>query len=264
MHTGVLSKLVSVKGRTVSYSLQLGEQLALNEVLGRNLSINWTGRIYCRSCGKVTKKSIGEGFCYPCFSVVPEASECILRPELCRAHLGEGRNFEWERSHHNVPHIVYLAASDTVKVGVTRSSQVPTRWIDQGASSAIILAETPNRFEAGVLEVALKSFYTDKTNWQRMLKNEVDSTIDLVEEKWGLFDQLPMDLRQYFSEDDEVTALVYPVLNYPDRVASVNFEKEAALSGILHGIRGQYLIFGGGKVFNVRRHTGYEVELSLD
>jgi hypothetical protein len=263
MKTGVLRKMSAVLGEEVSYSLRFTEPLRLNDLLGQEITIEWTGRILCQSCGKTTKKSFGDGFCYPCFTTSPEAAECILRPELCRAHLGEGRDPDWENIHHNVPHVVYLAATDVVKVGVTRSSQVPTRWIDQGASFAIKLAITPNRYEAGILEVALKSFFTDKTNWQRMLKDETDSSIDLVHEKWALYEQLPMDLQTYFTEEDEVTLLNYPVVMYPERLTSMNFEKTQSISGILQGIRGQYLLFEGGHVFNIRRHTGYEVNLSF-
>ncbi|MFO0494811.1 MAG: DUF2797 domain-containing protein [Flavobacteriia bacterium] len=246
----------------VQYSLQLNEKLFMNDFLGKEIKLEWDGRIICCSCGIQTKKSFGEGFCYNCFVKAPEASECIIRPELCRAHLGEGRDIVWEQQHHNVPHVVYLAASDIVKVGVTRSTQIPTRWIDQGASAAIRLAETPNRFEAGILEVALKSFFSDKTNWQRMLKNEVDSSIDLVQEKWELHDQLPSDLTSYFSENDEVISLNYPVLAYPAKVVSLSFDKEPIVAGVLKGIKGQYLIFDNDKVFNIRKHSGYSIELT--
>lgn len=247
-------------GEEVTYSLRLDQEVELNALLGSEIRLTWTGKIVCQSCGKSTKKSFGEGFCYPCFSSAPEAAECIIRPELCRAHLGEGRDPIWEQEHHNVPHVVYLAASDTVKVGVTRLAQVPTRWIDQGAASAIILAETPNRYEAGLLEVALKSFYTDKTNWQRMLKNEIDETIDLVEEKWSLHDQLPSDLQQFFSENDEVIAFHYPVHQFPLKVSSLSLDKSPEIKGRLSGVKGQYLILEGGDVINIRKHTGYEVE----
>jgi hypothetical protein len=263
MYTGILRKMKVSKENEIRYFLRVDEEFDLNSMLGQEITISWTGRIFCQSCGKQTKKSFGEGFCYPCFTSAPEAAECIIRPELCRAHLGQGRDPEWEQINHNIPHVVYLAASSKVKVGVTRQSQIPTRWIDQGASSAIVLALTPNRYEAGNLEVALKSFYTDKTNWQHMLKNEVDDTIDLIEEKWNLFDQLPEDLRIYFSEMDEVLDLKYPVRAYPMTITSVNLDKVPQIRAVLEGIKGQYLIFDGGLVFNVRRHTGYEVNLLI-
>ncbi len=245
----------------VQYDLNLDQSVRMNDFIGKSIKLTWNGEIHCVSCGKLTKKSFGEGFCYPCFISAPEATECNIRPELCRAHLGEGRDPEWEQRNHNQPHIVYLAASDIVKVGVTRITQVPTRWIDQGASSAIRLAETPNRYEAGILEVALKEFFADKTNWQRMLKNQVDDTIDLVEEKWNLHDQLPSDLTTYFSENDEIIEINYPVLEYPLKVKSMSFDKTPVVEGKLMGIKGQYLIFEAGNVINMRKHTGYHISV---
>lgn len=264
MSTGKLKKMTVSLEDTIQYELDLIEKVKMNDLIGSSILMNWNGQIICSGCGKQTKKSFGDGFCYNCFITAPEAAECTLRPELCRAHLGQGRDPEWEQNNHNTPHIVYLAASDIVKVGVTRISQVPTRWIDQGASAGIRLAETPNRYEAGMLEVALKEFFSDKTNWQRMLKNEIDSTIDLVEEKWNLHDQLPSDLTQFFTENDEVINLNYPVIEFPSKVKSLSFDKTPSIRGKLMGIKGQYLLFESGEVLNIRKHTGYYIQLSSD
>lgn len=261
MYTGELKKMSATLEKEVTYVLHLGEAINMNQYIGQLIQLKWTGKIICCSCGKSIKKSFSDGFCYTCFTTAPEAAECIIRPELCRAHLGEGRNPEWEEHNHNTPHIVYLAASDKVKVGVTRSTQVPTRWIDQGATTAIYLAETPNRYEAGRLEVALKEFFTDKTNWQRMLKNELDTSIDLVDEKWSLHDQLPSDLTTYFSENDELTTINYPVLTFPTKINSLTLDKTPIVEGKLIGIKGQYLLFEGGGVLNIRKHTGYVIEM---
>ncbi len=249
---------------TVEYHLDLSDSIRMNDHIGKQIRFEWNGSIICVHCGKQTKKSFGDGFCYACFTTAPQAAECIIRPELCQAHVGLGRDPDWEERNHNTPHVVYLAASDTVKVGVTRATQVPLRWIDQGASAAIRLAETPNRYEAGKLEVALKDFYTDKTNWQRMLKNEINEAIDLVEEKWNLHDRLPMDLVTYFSENDDVVQLNYPVLTYPTSLQSMALDKAPIIEGLLLGIKGQYLLLDGGRVFNVRRHTGYFTQLTID
>lgn len=245
----------------VQYRLMLSEEVNMNDFIGKEINLEWNGTINCQKCAKKTKSSFGEGFCYTCFTTAAESAECIIRPELCRAHLGEGRDPEWEEKHHNKPHIVYLAASSAVKVGITRMDQVPTRWIDQGASSAIILAEVPNRYEAGRLEVALKEFFVDKTHWQKMLKNVVDETIDLVDEKWSLEEHLPSDIMEFFSENDDVLELNFPVLKYPEKVKSLSFEKTPTISGKLNGIKGQYLLFDDDTVLNIRKHTGYYVEI---
>jgi hypothetical protein len=262
MSSGNLHKMYTSLGDIIEYRLKLSDELLMNDFVGKTVQLEWNGIINCQKCKKVTKKSFGQGFCYPCFANAAEAAECILRPELCRAHLGEGRDPEWEEKFHNQPQIVYLAASSAVKVGVTRGQQVPTRWIDQGATAAIILAEVPNRFEAGRIEVALKEFFTDKTSWQKMLKNEIDESIDLEDEKWALEEHLPSDIMSYFSENDEITELNYPVLEYPEKVKSLSFEKTPTISGKLLGIKGQYLIFEGGFVLNIRKHTGFYVEIN--
>lgn len=259
MHRGYLRKMSVEFGDTIQYSLLIETVINVNSFIGKQIKLEWNGQIQCSSCAKIIPKSFGEGFCYSCFINAPEAAECIIRPELCRAHLGEGRDVEWEQRHHNQTHVVYLAASDKVKVGITRKTNVPNRWIDQGASFAIVLAETPNRYMAGVLEVALKSQFSDKTNWQRMLKNEQDETIDLVSEKWMLDEILPSDLTQYFTDDEEVVELNYPVLTYPNKVKSLSFDKTPQIGGKLIGIKGQYFIFDNDEVLNIRKHTGYYV-----
>lgn len=261
---GLLDKMRVSLDNPVQYQLVLdGEkQVLMNDLIGREIQLSWTGRIVCSNCGKQTKNSFGQGFCFKCFQSAPQAAPCIINPELCRAHLGEGRDVEWEEKHHNQPHVVYLAASDSVKVGVTRLEQKVTRWIDQGASQAIVLAETANRYEAGLIEVALKSVMTDKTNWQRMLKNEINEDIDLLDEKGQAEELLPFDLRDFVSMDDTVIELNYPVEKYPSKVKSVSFDKTPVVSGKLAGIKGQYLIFDDESVINLRKHTSYEIEFS--
>lgn len=269
---GELRKMQTSLNDVVHYELALYDTLSssfldkidMNALIGKNITLQFDGVIHCKSCGKKTNKSFLGGFCYNCFRKAPEASECIIHPERCRGHLGEGRNVEWEEKNHNQPHYVYLAAVDVVKVGVTRAAQIPTRWIDQGAGSAIRLAETPNRYLAGTLEVALKDSFTDKTNWRKMLSGEEDEAIDLEELKWEMEELLPNELSAYFSENDEVTVINYPVNEYPTKVKSINLEKTPSFSGVLKGIRGQYLIFDSGAVFNVRKHTGFNVNIDVE
>lgn len=263
---GLLDKMRVSFEEPIQYQLILNNepQIGMNDLIGKEIALNWTGKIVCSNCGKQTKNSFGQGFCFPCFQSAPQAAPCIISPELCRAHLGEGRDIDWEHMHHNQPHIVYLAASDSIKVGVTRAGQSLTRWIDQGASSAIILAETSNRYEAGIIEVALKAYMTDKTNWQRMLKNEINHELDLLDEKGRVEDLLPFDMRDFVSMNDTIISLNYPVEKYPLKVKSVSFDKTPLIRGRLAGIKGQYLIFDDERVLNIRKHTSYEIEFSHD
>ncbi len=257
----VLNKMSTEFSEEIQYRLNTSDsKINLNDFLRKHIKLEYTGNIYCRKCSKKTKKSFGEGFCYPCFMSAPEASPCILHPELCEAHIGKGRDLDYEERNHNQPHFVYLAETDIVKVGVTRSTQIPTRWIDQGANKAIILAETPNRYQAGLIEVALKSVFADKTNWQNMLRNIQDDSINLVEEKWRMEEILPSDLLDFMSENDDILEFNYPVIHYPEKVTSLTFDKTPSISGCFTGIRGQYLMIDHEFVINIRRHAGYEIE----
>lgn len=260
-HTAHLHKMRTQLTETVEYRLKTdGETLLLNELIGKPVAIRFTGQINCKRCGKLTKKSFAQGFCYPCFANAPENSPCIIKPELCEAHLGKGRDVEWEKEHHLQPHIVYLAVSSGLKVGVTRHEQVPTRWIDQGASQAIRLATVPYRQLAGKIEVALKKHVSDKTNWQRMLKNMVATDIDLIEKKQEMKALLTEELQAYIAENNDITTINYPVIDYPTKLKSLSFDKIEEVVGTLMGIKGQYLIFDGGRVMNIRKHAGYLVE----
>lgn len=248
----------------VQYTLMLGEStINMNELIGQTIRFNYEGRINCRSCGKVTKKSFAQGFCYPCFQNSPMSSPCIIRPELCEGHLGRGRDVEWEEKHHVQKHIVYLAIASGIKVGVTRHDQVPIRWIDQGAWKAIRLAETPNRFNAGQVEVSLKNHISDKTHWQKMLKNVLATDIDIHAKKAEMQALLPEELQAFNSTNEEVIEILYPVIEFPTKVKSMGFDKLPEISGKLMGIKGQYLIFDEGRVMNIRKHTSYWVSLEV-
>lgn len=258
--SGPLHKMKTELLDTVKYSLYLGPDIiVLNDFLGKPVRLSATGKILCVNCGRETKKSFGQGFCYPCFINSPENSDCIVKPELCRGHLGEGRDAEWEKAHHVQPHTVYLALSSDVKVGVTRDTQIPTRWIDQGASEAIVLAQVPYRQLAGEIEVNLKKYLPDKTNWQRMLKNEIAPGVDLAERKMAAAALLPDHLQQYVASQNQITRLQYPVLKFPQKIKSVSLEKQGEIAGVLMGIKGQYLIFEDGTVSNIRNQSGYVI-----
>jgi hypothetical protein len=258
---GNLRKMQTRLDDVTRYTLALGgTQIDMNAKIGETIKLSFDGTINCIACEKVTKKSFGGGFCYPCFRDAPESSECIIRPELCRAHEGEARDMAWAEKHCLVEQIVYLARSSAVKVGITRASQMPTRWIDQGATDAIVFARVPNRYTAGLVEVAMKEHLTDRTNWQRMLKNEVIDA-DLVEAKALLTDTLDKDLQQFIDPDDTVCSINYPVNQYPEKVKSVGFDKFPEIEGCLAGIKGQYLIFDDSRVLNIRKHNGYRIRL---
>jgi len=241
---GNLSKMRVIHDKPVSYILHLGEsEILMNEIIGNKIHMEFHGTINCMKCGNVTRKSFAQGFCYPCFISIPETEECVLRPELCLAQDGIARDIEYAKKHCLKDHFVYLAVSSGLKVGVTRESQVPIRWIDQGASKAIKLARTPNRYTAGLIEVELKKHMADKTNWRNMLTNKVDLSVDLLEEKSKAESLLAPDLQKHIDPDNTVFEFEYPVLEYPEKVGSLNFDKTPIIEEKLLGIKGQYFLF---------------------
>ncbi|NHM08295.1 DUF2797 domain-containing protein [Flavobacterium sp. CYK-4] len=262
-YEGVLTKMQTELGNPIHYYLVFDTSfLNLNQVLGKTITITQIGS-QCLNCGK-NKKIFRQGFCYDCFYSSPAVGDWIMRPELSSAHLGiADRDLDYESKVQLQPHLVYLALSSEVKVGVTRKTQVPTRWIDQGAEQAIPIIEVPNRYLAGITEVALKSHFSDKTNWRKMLTNDI-LVANLIEHRNKVKDWLPEEVRDYFIADQiELQELHYPVLHYPSKINSLSLEKTPSFTGKLIGIKGQYLIFEDGTVFNVRGSEGAVVSIDL-
>ena len=262
-YKGVLKKMQTEFENPIQYYLIFQDSfLAVNQLLNKNIEINFVG-YECLNCGK-QKKIFRQGFCYDCFFSSPAVGDWIMKPELSTAHLGiQDRDLAYEEKVQLQPHIVYLALSSEVKVGVTRNTQVPTRWIDQGAEKAIAIVEVPNRYLAGITEVALKNHFADKTNWRKMLTNDIVH-IDLIEVRSKLEQLIPAEVREYFHlEKNDLYEMNYPVLEYPNKINSLSLDKTPNFKGKLTGIKGQYLIFEDGTVFNVRSSEGYVVRIEL-
>ncbi len=265
MIKGTLRKLKSELNSdtsAVNYWLPVGDEfVALNELVGKNLTLQFTGNIYCIDTGKKIKKSYGQGYSWESFITLAACDQCIFQPELCHYARGTCRQPRWGEEHCMQPHIVYLSLTSDLKVGITRKTQVPTRWIDQGAVKAIKLCEVKDRLTSGNVEVELAKTFGDKTNWRNMLKNQVEDQ-DLVKAKKEVLKKYAELFKKYDCQetDDEVFEFQYPVEKYPEKVSALNFDKKANVSGVLKGIKGQYLIFENG-VINIRKFQGYEVEV---
>lgn len=260
---GVLTKMQTEWANPIQYYLVFDTGfIHMNQLIGREMEINFVG-YSCLNCGK-QKKIYRMGFCYDCFYSIPSAGDWIMRPELSTAHLGiADRDLAYEQRVQLQPHVVYLAASSDIKVGVTRYTQVPTRWIDQGAAQAVPIAEVPNRYLAGITEVALKNYFTDKINWKKMLLNDA-ADLDLITRRNTLKDLLPAEVQEYFEATPEkLYTLDYPVTEYPKKISSLNLTTTPAFTGKLTGIKGQYLIFEDGTVFNVRSYEGFVVDINV-
>lgn len=262
-YEGVLQKMQTEMGTPIQYYLVFeNDFLNMNQILDKHLQIDFI-KFQCLNCGR-DRPIYRQGFCKTCFYETPAAGDWIMRPELSTAHLDkEDRNLEYEKKVQLQPHIVYLANSSNIKVGVTRKSQVPTRWIDQGAHEAIEIVEVPNRYLAGITEVALKDHLSDKTNWRKMLTNDVKDE-NLVDWRNRLKEYIPEEASEYYIDTNKETHLQFPVLQYPEKVNSLNLNKKPSYKGILKGIKGQYLIFEDNTVFNIRGSEGYYVGLSID
>ncbi|MCL6414725.1 DUF2797 domain-containing protein [Aestuariirhabdus sp. Z084] len=272
-YQGPLAKMLTTHSDPIRYQLVMGEQhIDLNALMGHRLHLNYLGQVHCQACGRKGKKSFGQGYCYPCFRSLPQCDSCMMKPETCHFDAGTCRDEEWAREVCMHDHIVYLANSSSLKVGITRISQVPVRWMDQGASQALPIYRVASRRLSGLVEVIFKQHVSDRTSWQAMLKGAPEPQ-NLREQATRLFDLCREPLAELEREqgihrlirldDAKPYDFTYPVSRYPTKVKAFNFDKEPLASGVLEGIKGQYLIFDTG-VLNVRKFSGYLVGLSLE
>jgi hypothetical protein len=267
---GNLAKMHTQLGDTVQYSLPLGDTLVpLNALIGEQLTLTHTGTINCIHCQRNIKKSFSQGYCYPCFITLAQCDMCIMKPETCHFEQGTCREPEWAQNYCMQPHIVYLANSSGLKVGITRNTQIPTRWIDQGAIQALPIIQATSRFHVGLIENELKKYVSDRTSWQKMLKGDIPE-IDLQQQRDQILEQTQGILEQIgerFGEQSwtqlsqDTVSINYPIIEHPKKCKSLNFDKTSEVSGQLMGIKGQYLIFDTG-VINIRKFGGYEVMIS--
>ena len=258
-----LKKMNTELKDVVNYKLAInGTQHLMNNYINQQIKFEWEGKVKC-FCNKLCKTFYRQNFCYDCYWSLPQASQSIFKPELCTAHLGiEERDLDWEKKFQLAPHLVYLANSSGLKVGITRESQGVIRWMDQGASQAILLAKVPNRRFAGDIEVSLKKHVSDITNWRKMLSCE-PQPIDLLNLKEELKRHIPQGLKKYIIDDNTVTNIKYPVVKYPKKIKSLKLEKHPIVEGLLLGIKGQYLILDQDRVINIRSHEGFKVKFEI-
>ena len=268
---GTLRKMAARLETPVQYSLRLDDAaIPLNPLLGKTISLEFTGTIHCVHCGRVTKKSFNQGYCFPCFQRLAQCDSCIIHPEKCHYDQGTCREPEWGEEYCMQDHIVYLANSSGLKVGITRATQIPTRWIDQGAVQALAIIRVRSRLQSGLLEVIFRQHVADKTNWRDMLTPE-SQVLDLQAEKANLLERCQSEvaeLEQRFGPfaisiltGIAPVEIEYPVLGNPAKITALSFEKQPEIKGKLLGIKGQYLLFDQG-VINMRRYSGYQIQLS--
>jgi len=256
----------------VEYQLPVNDALIdLNPHIGGKIRLDYQGEINCIACGRKTSKSYAQGYCYPCFISLAECDMCIVKPETCHYDAGTCRDPEWGQQHCMQPHYVYLANSSGLKVGITRGSQIPTRWIDQGASQAIPIFRVSSRYQSGLLEVAIKQHVSDRTDWRKMLKGDAeprdlaamrDQLAALCSDRISELQRQFGDANIQFLADEPVVDIQYPVEQYPEKVKSLNLDKAPLIEAVLFGIKGQYLILDSG-VINIRKYSGYKLDVDL-
>ena len=246
----------------IQYFLNLNkESHFLNSYIGNKLKIKWGGIITCIECGRKTKKSYDQGYCFVCSRDLPENEMCSVRPELCVHENGnEAAKIFW-RTYCNIDHFVYLSLTSGVKVGITRHYNIPDRWIDQGAVKGLIIAKVPERILSGKIETAVSKNFADKTNWRKMLKSDYED-LDLLEYREKAHELFPEDLKCYALKNEDIQELVYPVESFPEKITSHNLENNPEFEDRLTGIKGQYLIFET-RVINIRKYSGYHLEFDF-
>ena len=268
--SGHLHKMQTSLGSPVQYKLPLDDELiSLNPFLGKKIKLSYSGEIHCIECGRKTSKSYNQGYCYPCFQTLAQCDLCIMKPETCHYFKGTCRQPEWGEAHCMQEHYVYLANSSGIKVGITRGTQVPTRWIDQGASEALPIFRVSNRLLSGKIEVAIKNHVSDRTDWRKMLKGDAEP-LDLASKRDELIKLAAKEIQEIEQEfgqseisrlDADQVSIHFPVAQYPEKIKSLNLDKTAEVEGTLQGIKGQYLILDSG-VINIRKYGGYLVTFS--
>src|SRR3990167_9910422 len=259
----ILRKMMVKHADPIQYTLG---DFSVNDFLGKKLTLEWTGEIFCIQCNRPIKKTFQQGYCFPCMQKINACNNCMIHPEKCLVETGQCDSADWAHEHCHQKQLVYLANSSGLKVGVTQIKNNPTRWIDQGAAQALPIFQTSNRYQAGLIEVGLKEYIADKTNWRAMLMGNI-AQLDLLAEKKHVLSQaeqkLAAILKKYSDaitilDDNRIFTFEYPVITYPKKIISLSFDKTSKVGGILLGFKGQYLFFASG-VINIRKFGGYQV-----
>jgi len=270
---GHLRKMTTQHASPIKYQIPIDDQfIPVSDLIGKHITFKYQGEIHCIACGRKTNKSFSQGYCFPCMRSLAECDSCMISPEKCHFDEGTCRDESWGKEHCFIDHYVYLANSSGLKVGITRETNVPHRWMDQGAATALPIYKTSNRLISGLVETSFKNQVNDKTSWQRMLKGQPEE-IDLAAKRDELFSHFKDAIEKIKQQhgDNSVTELTnedilnfkYPVTTYPEKVKSLNFDKTPEIEGVLVGIKGQYLILDTG-VLNIRKFSGYQVSFEAN
>ena len=246
----------------VEYALLLDEQrISLSAQVGQSIRLKFLGQSTCGNCHVSVNKLEGGGYCKNCFFSLARCDRCFVSPERCHFAQGTCREPQWGESYCMQPHVVYLANSSGPKVGITRADRNFYRWLSQGAVQGMVIAHAKTRRDAGLLEVAIKSKVSDKTNWRRMVSMQPQN-LDLLQLARQLQSAIELPEGTQWVSAMIGHDLAYPIQSHAPAQRLIISETNPELLDNLHGIKGQYLLLSQG-AFNVAAHGGMTVEVEF-
>lgn len=241
--------------------------LPLSELVGTNVRVTISEDQYCTQCGTETESSP----CSDCAGEPPNAT-CVMHPaDHCNYAGCPYPDYKEQSCSHT--HVVYLAALDRVKVGISRESRARCRWAEQAASHAIPVARAPNRKAAGIIEKALGEEWPQRSRhrWYRPMEDAVER---LTADALATADLIPERLQPcYLWENADYGEVRDGVVDVPsieapsldERLMSNQYALRAGETreGRVLGVRGG-LVATDAFVVSLKGHSGHVVTIETD
>jgi len=184
------------RGKPRLYLADTDGPIDLAGLVGDEIRVDIQPGFRCQHCGDQADNSP----CQECQSK-PPFQQCVFTPGTsCTYQDCPFPSFKRRSCAHNF--VVYLVAKDSVKAGITQADRAVSRWAEQGATHGMIIARTPNRRVAGIVEDALetvvstestKEWYEPLDEPKHALMEAVDSCRDALTEPLKPFSTLPTD-----------------------------------------------------------------------
>lgn len=262
LRSGVVSQLGWTNHKPTLYFADDTEAVGLASLIGRSVELSLSDERVCTRCLTPSSYYI----CDSCRGDPPNAN-CVWNPGIeCTYQNCPFPEFKRQSCSHDF--VVYLAATDRVKVGIARESGRVARWKTQGASNAVVFATTPNRKIAGIIESCCSQVIPDRTadGWYRPLETPIEA---LHEAAVRCAPVVPHRLRSCIVGPLAVDAFVERIieLEYP-RAADITDAELAERSSFdeccisrLLGIRGSMLVTGE-YTFNMRTARGHTLTIA--
>lgn len=233
--------------------------LPLSELLNHRIRLSISDTRECTSCGAPADRST----CADCFGTPPTAS-CVFNPGIeCTYQDCPFPEYKADSCAHDF--IVYLAAKDRVKVGITRAGRRDRRWRGQGATHALVFATAPNRKLAGIIETCCTTVLPDHatSGWFTPLDDPIDALRDAVETcRTEVPDRLTSCIQVADTDiEDRIVTLEYPTTEMSDDdIAALPTCTPGTYDGHLVAVRGSVLATDEF-TWNVRDHAGRTITI---